>query len=48
MPISSAASFLTPAELSSARRIVSRSTHSMFCRSFSDGSDVGCVRQRRR
>ena len=38
MPISSAASFFTPRALSSARRIVSRSTHSMFWRSFSEGS----------
>src|SRR5262245_25888885 len=42
MPISSAASFFTPRELSSARRIVSRSTHSMFCRSLSVGSPVVC------
>src|SRR5258706_203626 len=40
MPISSAASFFTPLALSSARRIVSRSTHSMFCRSFNDGRPV--------
>src|SRR5258708_6379992 len=42
MPISSAASFFTPPALSSARRMVSRSTHSMFWRSFSDGSPVVC------
>ena len=40
MPISSAASFLTPPDCSSARRIVSRSTHSVFWRSFSDGRPV--------
>ena len=42
MPISSAASFLTPRAFSNARRIVSRSTHSMFCRSFNDGRPVAC------
>ncbi len=42
MPISSAASFFTPPAFSSARRMVSRSTHSMFWRSISDGSPVAC------
>ncbi len=41
MPIVSAASFLTPEAASSARRTVSRSTQSMFCRRFSDGSPAG-------
>ena len=40
MPISSAASFFTPLALSSARRIVSFSTHSMFGRRRSDGSPL--------
>ena len=40
MPIRSAASFLTPPALSSARRIVSCSIHSMFVRSFSDRERV--------
>jgi hypothetical protein len=38
MPIDAAASFLMPPDASSARRSVSRSTHSMFCRRFGDGS----------
>ena len=43
MPIASAASFLTPPELSSARRTVSRSVQSRFWRRLSEGRPVGGV-----